>query len=656
MEHKNQDFDYIKINLASPTRIRGWAERILSNGHVVGEVIKPETINYRTFKPEIDGLFCEKIFGPIKSWECSCGKYKQTRDQSRVCEFCGVELTESKVRRHRMGYIKLLTPIAHIWYLKSRPSYISKVLNKPVEIIESIIYSNEIKNTRTKLFFETKSKTNEFLNLFYEKNEKKKVVNSEISAQSGTVWIHKLLQNIDIIKEIKNSRNELLKIIDIKNQVTKNQLKEIKNNDDKSSQKNEIKIKKITTRIRILESFVATNSKPEWMILEILPIIPPDLRPMVRLDSGRFATSDINELYRRVITRNNRLKRLISIYAPDIVLQSEKRMLQEAVDSLIDNGKRDLKYKDMHNRVLRSLSKTIEGKQGRFRQNLLGKRVDYSGRSVIIVGPQLELHECGLPYDLAIELYQSFIIHELINQNLAGTIRMAKKIIRQNDTFIWNLLKEIMKGHPVLLNRAPTLHRLGIQAFEPILVNDRAILLHPLVCSAFNADFDGDQMAVHLPLSLEAQIESRILLFSTNNILSPATGQPIIQPTQDMLLGCYYLTINNQVKSAEKNHYFSNFNDVLLAYKQKSINLHSFIWVRCSNTFNFSKNEINKSNLLKVIHINNEEKIEFYKNLQRKILINENRIIQQYIHTTPGRIIFNNSLNKILSSKKLKKY
>ncbi len=655
MEHKNQDFDYIKINLASPTRIRGWAERILSNGNIVGEVIKPETINYRTFKPEIDGLFCEKIFGPIKSWECSCGKYKQTRDQGRVCELCGVELTESKVRRHRMGYVKLLTPIAHIWYLKSRPSYIAKILNKPVEFIESIIYSNEVKNNKTKSFSETKLNTNKFLNLFNEEDEKKDIINLEMNTQSGTVWLHKLLQNIDIIKEIKNSRNELLKVIDIKNQVIKNQQKEFKNNEDQSSQKNGIKIKKIITRIRILESFVATNSKPEWMILEILPIIPPGLRPMVRLDSGRFATSDINELYRRVITRNNRLKRLISIYAPDIVLRSEKRMLQEAIDSLIDNGKRDLKYKDMHNRILRSLSKTIEGKQGRFRQNLLGKRVDYSGRSVIIVGPQLELHECGLPYELAIELYQSFLIHELIHQNLAGTIRMAKKIIRQNDTFIWNLLKEIIKGHPVLLNRAPTLHRLGIQAFEPILVNDHAILLHPLVCSAFNADFDGDQMAVHLPLSLEAQIESRILLFSTNNILSPATGQPIIQPTQDMLLGCYYLTMANQEISTGKNHYFSSFNDVLVAYKQNTINLHSFIWVRYSNSFNFSKNEINKNNLLKIISINKEEKIEFYKNLQRKILINENKILQQYIRTTPGRIIFNNSLNKILSSKKLKK-
>ncbi len=654
MEHKNQDFDYVKINLASPTRIRSWAERTLSNGHVIGEVTKPETINYRTFKPEVDGLFCEKIFGPIKSWKCSCGKYKQTRDQGRVCELCGVELTESKVRRHRMGFVKLLTPIAHIWYLKSRPSYIAKVLDQPVEFIESIIYSNEVNNNKITSSLETK--LNKFKNLFDKEDEKTYFTNLKVNIESGTVWLHKLLQKIDIIKEIKNSRNELLKIIEIKNQVKKNQLNWTKTNDDQSVQKNGIKIKKITTRIRILESFIATNSKPEWMILEILPIIPPGLRPMVRLDSGRFATSDINELYRRVITRNNRLKRLISIHTPDIVLRSEKRMLQEAVDSLIDNGKRDLKYKDMHNRILRSLSKTIEGKQGRFRQNLLGKRVDYSGRSVIIVGPQLELHECGLPYELAIELYQSFIIHELINQNLAGTIRIAKKIIRQNDTFIWNLLKKIMKGHPVLLNRAPTLHRLGIQAFEPVLVNDHAILLHPLVCSAFNADFDGDQMSVHLPLSLEAQIESRILLFSTNNILSPATGQPIIQPTQDMLLGCYYLTMtNNHVKTIGINHYFSNFNDVLLAYKQNSINLHSFIWVRCSNTFNVSENEINKFNLLKIIHISNNEKIEFYKNLQRKILINENKIIQQYIRTTPGRIIFNNSLNKILSYKKLKK-
>lgn len=607
MKRINQDFDYIKINLASPERIREWGERILPNGQIVGEVTKPETINYRTFKPEIDGLFCEKIFGPVKNWECHCGKYKQVRHQGLVCERCGVDITEARVRRHRMGYVDLLTPVTHVWYLKGVPSYLAHVLQKPLREVEQIIYFNQSLDDTVSGLDEYLSSEDDFLL----ERESQKV---------GAEVLFNLLKEINLVDQIQTNREIML------------------------CPDSDIELKRATRRIRILESFLSTNSKPEWMILTVLPVIPPGLRPMVQLEGGRFATSDLNELYRRVITRNNRLARLLSIYAPEIVVRSEKRMLQEAVDALIDNGKRGPKTVDMNNRPLKSLADTVEGKQGRFRQNLLGKRVDYSGRSVIVVGPSLELNQCGLPYEITVELFYPFIVHELINKGLAGTIRNAKKIIQSNEPFLWNLIKKIIQGHPILLNRAPTLHRLGIQAFEPVLVRGRAIQLHPLVCPAFNADFDGDQMAVHIPLSLEAQTEARILMLAPNNFLSPATGEPIIQPTQDMLLGCYYLTIENRPNITGSNHYFGSFEDVVFAYEQKQIELHSSIWVRCLNTYNF----IDDLTLIKTVRFEDQSSLKIYNNLQ----IRESKdgdFIVQYLCTTPGRIIFNQNLNTLVT-------
>jgi DNA-directed RNA polymerase subunit beta' len=607
MKRINQDFDYIKINLASPERIREWGERILPNGQIVGEVTKPETINYRTFKPEIDGLFCEKIFGPIKNWECHCGKYKQVRRQGVVCERCGVDITEARVRRHRMGYVDLLTPVTHVWYLKGVPSYLAHVLQKPLREVEQIIYFNQSLDDTVGGLDEYLSNEDEFLL----ERESQKV---------GAEVVYNLLKDIDLVEQIKTNREIML------------------------CPDSEIELKRATRRIRILESFLSTNSKPEWMILTVLPVIPPGLRPMVQLEGGRFATSDLNELYRRVITRNNRLARLLSIYAPEIVVRSEKRMLQEAVDALIDNGKRGPKTVDMNNRPLKSLADTVEGKQGRFRQNLLGKRVDYSGRSVIVVGPNLELNQCGLPYEMTIELFYPFIVHELINKGLAGTIRKAKKIIQSNEPFLWHLIKKIIHGHPILLNRAPTLHRLGIQAFEPVLVRGRAIQLHPLVCPAFNADFDGDQMAVHIPLSLEAQTEARILMLAPNNFLSPATGEPIIQPTQDMLLGCYYLTIDNRPNMKGSNHYFGCFEDVIFAYEQKQIALHASVWVRCLETYQFMDELI----LLKTTTLEDQSVLKIYNNLQLRQSKTGDFIVQ-YLRTTPGRIIFNQNLQTFVT-------
>ena len=607
MKRINQDFDYIQINLASPERIREWGERILPNGQIIGEVTKPETINYRTFKPEIDGLFCERIFGPVKNWECHCGKYKQVRHQGLVCERCGVDITEARVRRHRMGYIDLLTPVSHVWYLKGVPSYIAHVLQQGLREVEQIIYFNQPLDDNYINLDEPLTNENEFS---LEKETPK--VGAEV--------IFNLLKEINLREQIKINRDTIL------------------------CSNSKVKLKRATRRIRILESFLSTNSKPEWMILTVLPVIPPGLRPMVQLEGGRFATSDLNELYRRVITRNNRLSRLLSIFAPEIVVRSEKRMLQEAVDALIDNGKRGPKTVDMNNRPLKSLADTVEGKQGRFRQNLLGKRVDYSGRSVIVVGPHLELNQCGLPYEIAVELFYPFIVHELINKGLAGTIRNAKKIIQSNEPFLWNLIKKIIQGHPILLNRAPTLHRLGIQTFEPVLVRGRAIQLHPLVCPAFNADFDGDQMAVHIPLSLEAQTEARILMLAPNNFLSPATGEPIIQPTQDMLLGCYYLTIDNQPNIQGSNHYFSSFKDVVFAYEQKKISLHSSIWVRSLDNYLF----LDELNVIRTLEFEDQSTLKLYNNLQVRESKNKEFIVQ-YLRTTPGRIIFNQILNTIVT-------
>ncbi|MEM8543600.1 MAG: DNA-directed RNA polymerase subunit gamma, partial [Cyanobacteria bacterium P01_H01_bin.119] len=515
MPKLEQRFDYVKIGLASPERIRQWGERTLPNGMVVGEVTKPETINYRTLKPEMDGLFCERIFGPAKDWECHCGKYKRVRHRGIVCERCGVEVTESRVRRHRMGYIKLAAPVTHVWYLKGIPSYMAILLDMPLKDVEQIVYFNayvvlDVGNADNLSYKQllTEDQWIEIEDQLYDEESQLSGIEVGIGAEA----LQRLLEDLDLEGVAEKLREDIA--------TAKGQ-----------------KRAKLIKRLRVIDNFIATGSRPEWMVLNVIPVIPPDLRPMVQLDGGRFATSDLNDLYRRVINRNNRLARLQEILAPEIIVRNEKRMLQEAVDALIDNGRRGRTVVGANNRPLKSLSDIIEGKQGRFRQNLLGKRVDYSGRSVIVVGPKLKIHQCGLPREMAIELFQPFVIHRLIRQGLVNNIKAAKKLIQRNDPSVWDVLEEVIESHPVMLNRAPTLHRLGIQAFEPILVDGRAIQLHPLVCPAFNADFDGDQMAVHVPLSLESQAEARLLMLASNNVLSPATGKPIITPSQDMILG-----------------------------------------------------------------------------------------------------------------------
>ena len=610
-----QYFDYVKINLASPQRIKKWGERALPNGQIVGEVTKPETINYRTLKPEMDGLFCERIFGPVKDWECHCGKYKRVRYKGIVCERCGVEVVESKVRRHRMGYVQLAAPVTHVWYLKSLPSYIAILLDIPLKDVEQIVYFNSYVVTRpgncSSLKYKQLLSEDEWIDIedqLYQ--EESDIYGVEVGI--GAEAIQKLLKDIDLEVEAESLREEVLL--------------------SKGAKKD-----KAIKRLRIIDNFIATRSDPSWMILTILPVIPPDLRPMVQLDGGRFATSDLNDLYRRVLNRNNRLIRLQEILAPEIIIRNEKRMLQESVDALIDNGKRGKVVVGANNRPLKSLSDIIEGKQGRFRQNLLGKRVDYSGRSVIVVGPQLQLNQCGLPREMALELFQPFVIHRLIHQGLVNNIKAAKKLIQKNEVTVWNVLEDVIQGHPVLLNRAPTLHRLGIQAFEPILVEGRAIKLHPLVCPAFNADFDGDQMAVHIPLSLEAQAEARLLMLAPYNFLSPATGEPIIMQSQDMVLGCYYLTAENPTQQNKQAYYFSSLEDALLAYDSNKIPLHSYVWVRFDGIID------NESEAIKVEETENGEKLHIFD--YRIIKKNKDgETIVQYLLTTPGRIL----LNKVL--------
>jgi DNA-directed RNA polymerase subunit beta' len=610
-----QYFDYVKINLASPQRIKKWGERALPTGQIVGEITKPETINYRTLKPEMDGLFCERIFGPVKDWECHCGKYKRVRYKGIVCERCGVEVVESKVRRHRMGYVQLAAPVTHVWYLKSLPSYIAVLLDIPLKDVEQIVYFNSYVVTRpgncASLKYKQLLSEDEWIDIedqLYQ--EQSDIYGVEVGI--GAEAIQKLLKDIDLEVEAESLREEVLL--------------------SKGTKKD-----KAIKRLRIIDNFIATRSDPSWMILTILPVIPPDLRPMVQLDGGRFATSDLNDLYRRVLNRNNRLIRLQEILAPEIIIRNEKRMLQESVDALIDNGKRGKVVVGANNRPLKSLSDIIEGKQGRFRQNLLGKRVDYSGRSVIVVGPQLQLNQCGLPREMALELFQPFVIHRLIHQGLVNNIKAAKKLIQKNESIVWNVLEDVIQGHPVLLNRAPTLHRLGIQAFEPILVEGRAIKLHPLVCPAFNADFDGDQMAVHIPLSLEAQAEARLLMLAPYNFLSPATGEPIIMPSQDMVLGCYYLTAENPTQQNKQAYYFSSLDDALLAYDSNSIPLHSYVWVRFDGVVDNENTAIRIENTEdgNELHIFDDRIIK--KNVNGEILV-------QYLLTTPGRIL----LNKIL--------
>ena len=616
-----QRFDYVKIGLASPERIRQWGERSLPNGQVVGEVTKPETINYRTLKPEMDGLFCERIFGPAKDWECHCGKYKRVRHRGIVCERCGVEVTESRVRRHRMGYIKLAAPVAHVWYLKGIPSYMAILLDMPLRDVEQIVYFNayvvlNAGNAEGLSYKQllTEDQWIEIEDELYSEDSKMEGVEVGIGAEA----LQRLLQDITLDEEAERLREEIA--------VSKGQ-----------------KRAKYIKRLRVIDNFIATGSKPDWMVLDVIPVIPPDLRPMVQLDGGRFATSDLNDLYRRVINRNNRLARLQEILAPEIIVRNEKRMLQEAVDALIDNGRRGRTVVGANNRPLKSLSDIIEGKQGRFRQNLLGKRVDYSGRSVIVVGPNLKIHQCGLPKEMAIELFQPFVIHRLIRQGLVNNIKAAKKLIQRNDPQIWDVLEEVIEGHPVMLNRAPTLHRLGIQAFEPVLVDGRAIKLHPLVCPAFNADFDGDQMAVHVPLSIEAQAEARLLMLASNNILSPATGTPIITPSQDMVLGCYYLTAENPVAKKGAGRYFASLDDAIIAYEQKEVEIHAYIWVRFDGDIesDFDEELIEESST-------DEGTVTKIYNYRRTRHDSAGDLISQYIKTTAGRVIYNKTIIDVL--------
>ena len=791
-----KEFNYIKIKLASPSRILQWSNRRLPNGQFVGEVQKSETINYRSFRPEMGGLFCERIFGPSKNLECACGKYKRVRYDGLICERCGVELTESRVRRHRMGHINLIYPVTHVWYTNSRPNYMallleveqcekrldtglcyeypdifelmsrdspflknstSKQILTNIQEYTNILQHNLSNNNKEKkvnskqkrqilksrinrdYFSISSSKVNfsKYLNgkkkslkqclnilqsdpsstlkiskIFQEESRKKFAIKSgkvnlrdnrikriklaslayfiaedEVSFYGlhwdlqyfrrsrefgftgyplkpypkpqnrrrntpkyllrttpnyliGAVLIKKELERLDINKEILKTRKFITicsKVL-LKDKLTYNCSKWFR----KWEYQRIYKLRdQSIKRVRILENLQATGSNPSWMIITILPVIPPALRPMIQLEGGRFATSDLNELYRRIITRNNRLLRLLEIDAPQLIIRNEKRMLQEAVDTLIDNGKRGKIALSANNRPLKSLSDIIKGKHGRFRQNLLGKRVDYSGRSVIVVGPTLKLNQCGLPYEMAIELFQPFIIRELINQGLASNMKIAKNVIQQNVPSIDSVLEKVLSNHPVFLNRAPTLHRLGIQAFEPILVQGRAIKLHPLVCSAFNADFDGDQMAVHIPISFESQAECYMLMLAPYNFLSPANGEPIIMPSQDMVLGCYYLTLNNIKNLLGCNHYFANLEDVISAYYQDKVELHATIWVRYEDTI------LDSQTLLRTTLLQDNSYLEYYENLQIRKDV-DSKVIVQYIQTTPGRVILNYTIHNIL--------
>src|SRR5664280_927601 len=580
-----ENFDSIKIGLASPEKIRSWS---------YGEVKKPETINYRTFKPERDGLFCAKIFGPVKDYECLCGKYKRLKHRGVVCEKCGVEVTQSKVRRERMGHIELASPTAHIWFLKSLPSRIGLMLDMTLREIERVLYFEAFVVVDPGM---TSLQRGQLLTdeMYLESIEEH---GDEFDARMGAEAVHELLKSMDLPSEV------------------------VKVREDMANTNSETKIKRLSKRLKLIEAFMESGNKPEWMVLTVLPVLPPDLRPLVPLDGGRFATSDLNDLYRRVINRNNRLRRLLELSAPDIIVRNEKRMLQEAVDALLDNGRRGRAITGTNRRPLKSLADMIKGKQGRFRQNLLGKRVDYSGRSVIVVGPTLRLHQCGLPKKMALELFKPFIFSKLQFRGLATTIKAAKKMVEREGAEVWDILEEVIREHPILLNRAPTLHRLGIQAFMPVLVEGSAIKIHPLVCTAFNADFDGDQMAVHIPLSPEAQVEASVLMLASHNILSPASGQPITVPTQDMVLGIYYLTRRKDGCKGE-GRVFANIEEVLMALEAKQVETLTPIRLRYTGPV------LDMTTAYDDQDINHTEAVEFNK---------------QFISTTVGRAILNDAL------------
>ncbi len=532
------NFDALKIGIASPEKIREWS---------YGEVKKPETINYRTLRPERDGLFCEKIFGPSKDFECACGKYKRVRYKNIVCDRCGVEVTKSSVRRERMGHIELASPVSHIWFFKGVPSRMGLVLDMSPRDLEEVLYfvSYVVIDKGNTPLEDKQTLSEKEYRAYYEK------YGNTFKVGMGAEAIKELLKKVDLKAELDVITKEL---------------------EGAQGQKRT----RLLKRIDVLDAFYKSGNKPEWMILDCIPVIPPDLRPMIQLDGGRFATSDLNDLYRRVINRNNRLKKLIDLGAPAIIIQNEKRMLQEAVDALFDNGRRGRSVTGAGNRPLKSLSSMLKGKQGRFRQNLLGKRVDYSGRSVIVVGPSLKMYQCGIPKEMALELFKPHVINGLVSKDIAHNIKAAKRLIENQDPVVWDVVEEVIKEHPVLLNRAPTLHRLGIQAFEPILIGGKAIRLHPLVCTAFNADFDGDQMAVHVPLSEEAQAEARLLMLGANNILHPKSGDPIVTPSQDMVLGNYYITME-KAGLPDEGRIFKNANEALMAYERREVTLHTRI-------------------------------------------------------------------------------
>jgi DNA-directed RNA polymerase subunit beta' len=585
------DFDAIRISLASPEKILSWSH---------GEVTKPETINYRTFKPERDGLFCAKIFGPVTDWECLCGKYKRMKHRGVICDKCGVEVTQARVRRERLGHITLATPVSHVWFFKGLPSRIGHLLDITLRELEQVLYferyvvvdpgDTDLKEKQLLSEEEYRKKREEFTD--------PKTLQPKFKAQMGAEAIKELLRRVDVEKLAGEMRERM------------------------KTEQSQQKKQKYAKRLKVLDSFRKSTNKPEWMILNVIPVIPPELRPLVPLDGGRFATSDLNDLYRRVINRNNRLKKLMELRAPDVIIRNEKRMLQEAVDALFDNGRRGRVLRGANNRPLKSLSDTLKGKQGRFRQNLLGKRVDYSGRSVIVVGPELKLHQCGLPKKMALELFKPFIYNKLEERELVATIKQAKEMVEQQRSEVWDVLEEVIKEHPVLLNRAPTLHRLGIQAFEPVLVEGKAIRIHPLVCTAFNADFDGDQMAVHIPLSPEAQIEASVLMMSSNNILSPANGQPIAVPSQDIVLGCYYLT-KSKAKAKGEGRVFGNANDVLLALEVGELETLTPIRLRYSGS------------LIDLTVARDDQDV-----LHTSAVDVTNKII----NTTVGRVLFNDAL------------
>src|SRR3954464_10984359 len=582
------DFDSIRISLASPEKIRSWSH---------GEVTKPETINYRTFKPERDGLFCARIFGPVTDWECLCGKYKRMKHRGVICDKCGVEVTLSKVRRERLGHIELASPCSHVWFFKGLPSRIGHLLDISLRELESVLYfeSYVVLDPGDAPVQEAEVIKEE--TKFRELDQQFRATG--FKAMMGAEAIKELLKRLQV-DELSTELRERMK--------------------HETSLQKRLKYSK---RLKVVEAFRRSGNKPQWMILDVIPVIPPELRPLVPLDGGRFATSDLNDLYRRVINRNNRLKKLMDLHAPEVIVRNEKRMLQESVDALFDNGRRGRVLRGANNRPLKSLSDTLKGKQGRFRQNLLGKRVDYSGRSVICVGPELKLHQCGLPKKMALELFKPFIYHRLEQTGHCTTIKQAKEMVEQQEPIVWDILEEVIKDHPVLLNRAPTLHRLGIQAFEPVLVEGKAIKIHPLVCTAFNADFDGDQMAVHIPLSPEAQIEASVLMLASNNLLSPASGQPIAVPSQDIVLGCYYLTLARDEMKGE-NKVFGTIDDVLLALDAGIVETQSKIKLRWRGdlidlTLEHNTQDVMRANI---------------------------REVEQVIDTTAGRVIFNERLTR----------